>query len=834
MSATNHDDAGAFNHTNTSEARTRALAQLEQLTLEEKVLFCSGKNFWELESLDRLGIPSIMMTDGPHGLRKQQGSSDHLGINLSVPATCFPTASLLAATWNAPLLYEMGVALAKECLTERVSVLLGPGVNIKRSPLGGRNFEYFSEDPFLSAELSTELIKGVQSLNVGTSLKHFAVNNQEYRRMVTNAIVDERTLREIYLASFEKPVKEGKPKTIMSAYNRLNGTYCSENAYLLNRILREEWGFEGVVVTDWGANNQRVPGLMAGQDIEMPGASKETNQQILKAVMQGDVSAEILDQSVLRVLDLIETTKPSAEGSHSGYDQEAHHVLAQKIASEGIVLLKNDALLPLSHHDQIAIVGKMAKVPRYQGSGSSYMNPTKLDSFFDQMAQRSAVTYADGYGDDGEVVDLDLIAKACDVAAKSEKVCVMIGLTEAYESEGFDRKSLALPKAHDELVRCLLAVNPNIVVILSNGAPVAMPWVDEVPSIIEGYLNGQGGASALVDVIYGDVNPSGHLAETFPLNLEASKYFPGDKREVIYKEGLYIGYRYYERFKQKVLFPFGHGLSYTSFELSELEAFPELQSNQVLKVAFNVKNTGKVYGKAVVQLYVKDEQSRVHRPEKELKGFLKIGLEPQQEQKCHLYLDIRAFSFFDVNQNTWVAEDGAFIIGLGFSSDDMRGYVSVYLEENKVIKTESKGSYIDEKESHKSPWEILEQEFEQTLEQTQNRTGDQSPSQTLKKSLSSSSVLTPKEYTLNTPIADMKASVVKSLLMAVIKSGTQKMMKQQNNAGMKKMIESVIDEINLRNLVMMSNGVIKLKTAETLLLFLKGHPLKGLKRLLMR
>lgn len=804
---------------------------LSKLTLEEKVMFCSGKNFWELEALEKMGIPSIMLTDGPHGLRKQQGSSDHLGINQSVPATCFPTASLLAATWNPSLIYDMGVAMGKECLKENVSVLLGPGVNIKRSPLGGRNFEYFSEDPYLSAEMATAMISGVQSQGVGTSLKHFAVNNQEYRRMITDAIVDERTLREIYLPSFEKPVKVANPKTIMSAYNRLNGTYCSEHPWLLDQVLRKEWGYQGVVVTDWGANNDRVEGLKAGQDLEMPGATKETNQRILKAVQEGTLSLEVLDQSVLRVLKLIEDTAPTshlrdgmAEKVTAHVDAQAHHQLAKTIASEGIVLLKNDEdMLPLSSHDTIAVIGKMAKMPRYQGSGSSYMNPTQLDTFFDKLSERIHIHYEAGYGDDGEVIDAAIIDKACDIAAKVDKVIVLIGLTEAYESEGFDRAHLSLPKAHDELVKCLVAINPNIIVILSNGAPVMMPWLHSVPAVIEGYLNGQAGAGALVDILYGDINPSGHLAETFPLNTEASKFFPGGKTQVLYQEGLYVGYRYYDRFNRDVLFPFGHGLSYTSFEISKLEASA---ASELMILQFEAKNTGKYAGKTTVQVYVKDEQASVHRPEKELKGFIKVDLAPNQSGVYSINLDPRAFSYYDVAQKDWVLENGSFILYVGLSSQDLRGCLRVYIEDGKLISTEvtcdknTKAAADSAQTPHvdnTDPWTLLSFEFETALHTAGMVIRAEKES------------ITPKEYTLNTPIADMKKSLITVLLMTIIKLSTNAMMKKQNNAGMKKMIESVIGEIHLRNLAMMSNGAIKLKTAEALLLCLKGQCLKGIK-----
>jgi len=796
---------------------------ISQMTLEEKASLCSGKNFWELEGVDRLKVPSILVADGPHGLRKQLDDADHLGINKSVPATCFPTASLLASTWNGKLIYKMGVALAEECIAEKVSVILGPGVNIKRSPLGGRNFEYFSEDPYLSSMLAKEMVKGVQSKGVGTSLKHFAVNNQEYRRMIIDAIVDERTLREIYLASFESVVKEAKPATIMCAYNRLNGTYCSENEILLNQVLRDEWGYDGVVITDWGATNDRVKGLLAGQDVEMPGVTKENVHKIINAVRKGELDEKILDQTVERILHLVKDTASVKEKAEP-FNPEAHHLLAKEIAGEGIVLLKNDEVLPLDKTMKVALIGRMAKVPRYQGSGSSYMNPTKLECIYDniikEIGESNAVfEYAEGYTEDGDFIDELLIHDACKIAAQADVVCIAIGLTESYESEGFDRKTLALPKAHDYIVKRILEHNRNIVVMLSNGAPVAMPWSESVPAIIEGYLNGQAGAGALVDILYGKINPSGRLAETFPRNLEGSKYFPGNKNTVEYREGLYVGYRYYDSFEKEVLFPFGYGLSYTTFEITDASLIQNAwttDSPSLATVKCKVTNTGATKGKTVIQLYVKDVDSTLYRPDKELKRFEKMELEAGETREITFDLDHRALSFYDANKKSWAIENGTFEVAIGFSSRDLPIKLSFEIlesdwrfDQEETLASDANDHYLN---MTTGVFNIPDRVF----------------SNLLGRELPKFETLGRKSYDMNTPVAEMKATLIGKILLQVVKINITKMAKQQQNEGMKKMIESVVDEITLRNMAMMSGGVVTFKMAESFLCMARGHYFKGI------
>ena len=550
---------------------------ISQMTLEEKASLCSGVNFWYLKGIERLEIPSIMVTDGPHGLRKQAGDADHVGLNESVPATCFPTASALAATWNRDLIFQVGEALGEECRQEKIGVILGPGVNIKRSPLCGRNFEYFSEDPYLTGEMAKSHINGVQSQGIGTSLKHYAVNNQEYRRMTIDAIVDERALREIYLAGYEIAVKEAQPWTVMCAYNKINGTYASDHKKLMRDILKDEWGHEGLVVTDWGAMNERPIALAAGTELEMPGTSNGNDQQIVDAVQSGQLDEAIVDQSVERILTMIFKAEETLAEDYA-YDPKAHHALARQVAGEGVVLLKNDdSVLPLQANAKVALIGRFAKTPRYQGAGSSQMNPTQLDNLHDEIVKLVGdenLTYAPGYTEKGDQADDALIQEAIDIAKDADVVLICAGLTDLYETEGLDRDHMKMPAGHDALIEAVAAAHSKVVVVLSNGSPVEMPWVNGVSGILEGYLGGQAGAGGVADILFGKVNPSGKLAETFPIKLEdnpSHHYFPGGPVTVEYRESIYVGYRYYDTVEQGVLFPFGYGLSYTTFEYSDLQ-----------------------------------------------------------------------------------------------------------------------------------------------------------------------------------------------------------------------------------------------------------------------
>ena len=646
------------------------MAIVKDMTLQEKSSFASGKDFWHLEASDRHDLPSIMVTDGPHGLRKQNKSSDHVGLNVSVPATCFPTAVALACSWDTDLLEQVGNAIGQECVAEQVTVLLGPGMNIKRHPYCGRNFEYFSEDPLLSGKLAAALINGVQKNGVGTSVKHYAVNNQEKGRMIIDAVVDERTLREIYLRGFEIAIKEAQPWTVMCAYNRVNGTYCSEHEYLLNQILRDEWGFEGLVVTDWGAANDRAEGIRTGLDLEMPSSGGINDRLVALAVDNGELDESLLDQAIARNVALSLLGKDLSQNKQEA-DLDANHDLARHVAAECTVLLKNeDQTLPLDSSQSIALIGAFAEQPRYQGTGSSQVKPTTLDNSLDRFKQvADRVEYARGYDPKSAEEDPVLIAEATGIAQQCDVAVVYVGLPPIYESEGFDRSHLELPEQHHRLVEAVCEANPNTVVVLSNGSPVAMRWVNKPKAILEGYLGGQAGGSAWVDVLFGLREPGGRLAETFPINVTdvpSDRYFPGDLRQVQYREGLYVGYRYFDSAHRAVLFPFGHGLSYTQFEFGELEV--NQIADQTFDVSTVVRNTGNRAGSEVIQLYVHDVSASVYRPEQELRAFTKVHLDPGTSERITLELNADAFNFYDPDQMKWVVEPGEFEIRVGRSS----------------------------------------------------------------------------------------------------------------------------------------------------------------------
>ena len=649
---------------------------ISEMTLEEKASLCSGATFWSTAAIERLGIPSITLTDGPHGLRKQKMGADHLGIGQSVPATCFPAACATGSSFDVDLMFEMGKALAEECIEEDVSVILGPGTNMKRSPLCGRNFEYFSEDPFLAGKMSAAHINGVQSKGVGTSLKHYAVNDQESYRMTIDAVVDERTLREIYLTPFEIAVKEAKPATVMCSYNLVNGVYASEHKYLLTDILRDEWGFEGYVVSDWGAVNDRVKGLEAGLELEMPTSGGQNNARIVEAVKNGQLCESVLDKAVERLLKItFETQITEEQKAKNKLDLDRNNELARKVASESMVLLKNDnGILPLDSSKKIAFVGEFFEKPRFQGGGSSHINPYKLTSAKDEMGIFANSKYAQGFRIDKDETDEALLAEAVKLAGESEVCIIFAGLPDRFESEGYDRKHMRLPSNQIELINKIAETQPNCVVVLHNGSPVEMPWISNVKGVLEAYLSGQAAGSAVMDILSGKVNPSGKLAESFPFRLQDNPSylnFPGDMEKVEYREGLYVGYRYYDKKEMPVLFPFGHGLSYTSFEYSEITADKkEALDTDNVTVSLKVKNTGTCAGKEVVQLYVAPKSSI--RPVKELKGFVKVELAPGEEKTVSFTLDKRSFAFYDVNLMDWRVEGGTYGILAGASSQDIR------------------------------------------------------------------------------------------------------------------------------------------------------------------
>jgi len=759
-------------------------ALVGKLTLEEKASLCSGLDAWRTKPIERLGIPSIMMTDGPHGLRKQSG--DTAGFEGSTaPATCFPTGAGLAATWDRDLVARVGAAIAAEAQAEDVGIVLGPAVNIKRSPLCGRNFEYFSEDPYLIGELASAYIRAVQAQGVGVSLKHFAANNQETKRMLIDTVVDERTLREVYLTGFEVAVREARPWTVMCAYNRLNGTYCSEHPWLLTQVLREQWGHDGIVISDWGAVNDRVAGVAAGLDLEMPGGSGATDADIVAAVRSGKLEISVLDRVVERLLEVayraVDGHRPDAT-----FDPAAHQALAREAASASVVLLKNEgSVLPLAQRGTIAFVGAFAREPRYQGGGSSHVNPSAMTCAYDEavriVGDRARVTYAPGYAVDKANADPALIDAATALASTADVAVVFIGLTDAYESEGYDRAHLELPPGHVALLEAVLAVQSRVAVVLSNGSPVVMPWVDRVPAVLEGYLGGQAGGAGIADVLFGSVNPSGKLAETFPMRLEdtpAYLDFPGDATKVIYNERLYVGYRAYDARRIEPLFPFGHGLSYTTFVYSDLKADrDEIDDTATLTVTLTVTNAGSVSGAEVVQLYVRDVEASALRPIKELKGFEKVHMAPGESRRVAFRLGKRAFAFWDETLRDWRVETGAFEILVGSSSRDIRLSTMVTVK---------------------------------------------------------SMTATRKVYDWNSTLAEIAGNSIGAQVVAAVKRPLEATLgASEEGVPQSRMIESVLSELPLRNLVAFSGGRFTRATGQLLLDVMNGkrNPLALLKLL---
>lgn len=646
---------------------------VERMTLEEKAEICSGGDFWSTRAFERLGIPSVMMTDGPSGLRKQGGVGDHLGLNESVPTVCFPSSAAVASSFDTGLARELGEELGEECQAEDVALLLGPGLNIKRSPLCGRNFEYFSEDPVLAGEMGAALVQGMQSRGVGSCIKHFACNNQETGRMVSDSAVDERTLHEIYLAPFEAVVKKARPWAVMCAYNKVNGTYCAENRQLLTDILRDEWGFDGMVVTDWGAVKNRALGIRAGLDLEMPGGTDRGTKQIVAAIEDGSLSMDDLDLAVENVLSFVD--KATAGHRAVEPDLERGYRLAVKAAERSAVLLKNEGgALPIAEGARVAFIGEFASSPRYQGSGSSHVNSARRSAPLDCAPE--GVVYAQGYRAADDEGDPALVAEAVRAAREADVAVVFAGLPDRYESEGYDRTTLAMPANQVELIDAVAAAQPRTVVALMNGAPVTMPWAGDVTVILEMYLAGDGAGEAAVSLLYGRANPSGKLAETFPLKLEDNPSylnFPGENDRTEYREGVFVGYRYFDAKGMEVLFPFGYGLSYTTFAYSDLEldtdAFAE---GEELSVALTVTNTGERAGEEVVQLYVAPPIGQRRRPVRELKRFTKVALEPGESARVELSLDARALSYYEPILHEFCAESGAYGIEVGASSRDIR------------------------------------------------------------------------------------------------------------------------------------------------------------------
>lgn len=648
------------------------------LTLEEKAALVVGGGFWHTAGNERAGIRSISLADGPHGLRKQAGGGDHLGLGESVAATCFPPAAGIASSWNPALVERVGVALGDEARAEEVAVLLGPGVNIKRDPRCGRNFEYFSEDPLLSGELGAAWVRGLQSRGVGASLKHFAANNQETNRMTVSAEVDERTLREIYLPAFERVVTGEQPWTVMCSYNRLNGVHTSQDHWLLTEVLRDEWGFEGLVVSDWGAVVEMVDSIAAGLDLEMPGPQADSVRAIVEAVRAGELDEAVLDAAVRRVRRLAD--RAAAEGSTSGeYSVGAHHALAREAAAESIVLLRNEGdLLPLSTAQAIGVIGEFARTPRFQGAGSSQVVPTRVDSALAAIEALAPVEFAPGYSFDRRADPAPLLAEAVAVARRSDTVLLFVGLPDGDESEGYDRAHLDLPATHLALVAAVAAANPRTVVVLTNGGVVSLePWHDSVPAILETWLLGQAGGSAVADIVFGTVAPSGRLAESIPLRLtDVPSYlnFPGENDVVRYGEGIFVGYRYYESVERDVRYPFGYGLTYTSFEYGDLDVARDGSTASI-----TVTNTGSRAGKEVVQLYVGAPAGGVAVPRRELRGFEKVALEAGESVRVQFELDRRAYSHWDVGTSAWLVAGGDYRVEVGRSAHDVVASASIRL-----------------------------------------------------------------------------------------------------------------------------------------------------------
>ena len=660
---------------------------VSEMTLEEKAGMCSGLDFWHLKEVEHLGIPKVMVSDGPHGLRKQDEKGDHLGINDSIKAVCFPPAVLSACSFDRGLMEEMGKAIGREAQANDVSVVLGPAVNIKRSPLCGRNFEYYSEDPYLAGEIAAAFVKGVQSQHVGTSIKHFAANNQEYRRMSSSSEVDERTLREIYFPAFETAVKKAQPYTFMCSYNQINGTFASENKWLLTDVLRGEWGFKGYVMSDWGAVNDRVKGLEAGLELEMPASGGDNDSMIVKAVKDGALEEKILDQAVERILRIIfeyaDHRKPQE------FTMEMDHEEAQHIAEESMVLLKNENhILPLKTSEKAAFIGGFARNPRFQGGGSSHINCFKTTNVLDSVPCDAQVVYAEGFPADRDFYDKALADEAVKAAAEADKAVIFAGLPESFESEGYDRSHMRLPECQNRLITEILKVQPNTVIVLHNGSPVEMPWLGEIKGLLETYLGGQAGGAAAANILYGKINPSGKLAETMPLKLSDNPSYLnfGGGEKVEYREGIFVGYRYYDTKEMDVAFPFGYGLSYTTFAYSNLKLSMENPTEKdTVMVSADITNTGKSAGKEVVQLYIRDLTGSAIRPEKELKGFEKVFLEPGETKTVTMELNKRSFAWYNTELHDWFAASGDYEILVGASSRDIRLTETLHLNSSQRL-----------------------------------------------------------------------------------------------------------------------------------------------------
>ncbi|MDD6690434.1 MAG: glycoside hydrolase family 3 C-terminal domain-containing protein [Lachnospiraceae bacterium] len=647
---------------------------ISEMTLEEKASLLGGDDFWHTKAVERLGIPRFMMSDGPHGLRKQDQEGDHLGINDSIKAVCFPAACATASSFDTDLIEKMGETIGDECQAEDLAVVLGPAVNIKRSPLCGRNFEYFSEDPYLAGKMAAAYISGVQSKHVGTSIKHFALNDQETNRMNISAEASERTIREIYFPAFEIAVKESQPKTVMCSYNKINGTYSSDNEWLLNKVLREDWGFKGAVMTDWGAVDDRVQGVKAGLELEMPGNTAENDKKIVEAVRSGALDERLVDRAVERLLTVMYDHYDNRVGGT--FDRDRDHEVAEKVEENCAVLLQNNGILPLKEGQKIVYIGEYAEKPRYQGGGSSHINSSKVVSALDaaKTAGRT-ISYVKGFPADRNEENADLLAEAVAAAKEADVAVIFAGLPDVIESEGYDRRDMKMPACQIKVIEEVAKVQKNVVVVLHNGSPVEVPWAEDVAAILEMYLGGQAVGTAEDHLLFGIANPSGHLAETFPVKLEDNPSylnFPGDSYKVHYQEGVFVGYRYYDTKKMPVRWAFGHGLSYTTFAIGNLRVDrAEMGDDDVITASVDVTNTGDREGKEVVQLYVADRTGTTGRPVKELKGFAKVDLAPGETKTVTFPVDRRALCYFEERLGDWYAASGTYALLVGDASDNI-------------------------------------------------------------------------------------------------------------------------------------------------------------------
>lgn len=792
---------------------------MSKLSVKQKASLCSGYDFWRTQRLPINNVPSIMMTDGPHGLRKQESVEGRTGAGDSREATCFPPAATTANSFNVELMNAIGRAIGEEAVDQDVSIVLGPAINIKRSPLCGRNFEYVSEDPYLAGKMGAAWVKGVQSMGVGTSVKHFAANSQEKSRLINDSIVDERALREIYLSAFETVVKESRPWTVMGAYNRLNGTYCCENRRLLTDILRDEWGFDGVVMSDWGATNNRLDALAAGLDLEMPSSVGERDRLICEAIESGKLPVALLDRAVERLLTLIEKGMNKPAPTSSPYLN--HRVLAKQAFEESAVLLKNDGLLPIKEGKSVAVLGAMAKQTRYQGGGSSHIHPTNVTDAISGFSEASGnFVYEPGYSLETEEVDEKLLAAAVDAAANKDVVVIFVGLPESFESESFDRTHMNLPKSHTRLIEEVVRKNSNVCVVVYAGSPIEMPWVSQVRSILMAYLPGQEGAGSIADILYGKVNPSGKLAETFPLKLTDTPtylYF-GENRQSLYCESVFVGYRYYDAANMPVLFPFGHGLSYSSYSYGDISlSSSEIKEGDPLTVSINITNISEVDGKEAVQLYIAPPKSKIYKPVRQLAAFKKVFIQRGETRTVEFELDKRAFAYYNTQIGDWHVESGTYKIEIGASSRDIRA-----VREITVISSRPEVEVPDYTAKAPQYYNLDVQTKIFDKKQFEEVYG---------KPIEDEKAPGKGEFTLNSALEDLRNGNLKSkLFYRSIMHGIKKKNKKETQEHLRRMNIVMTREMPLRTVASFSMGKITIEQMDALVMMFNGHFFKGLMR----